>query len=98
MHVSERIACKPLTNFTVTNAMPSDRPQLLSVLLEHETGVMEVFCEPTPDNATDQFAPVSSVPCSGTIKATDRRQLDEAVTLSQWAREHLAVFEGKVSP
>lgn len=78
--------------------MHADHSHRLSVLLEHETGVMEVFCGPTPDNATDQVYPISSVPCSGTIKATDRQQLAEAVTLSRWAQDHIAVFEGKVSP
>lgn len=76
--------------------MQTSKPQHLSVLLEHEDGVMEVFFAVHQNGQEVAFRPMGSVPLSGSIRSTDREVLAEALRLLQWSQDHAAVFEGRV--
>ena len=77
--------------------MKAKKPEQLSVLLEHETGVMEVFFTLLRGENRVIAYPVSSVPRAGTIRPTDRAQLQEALELLEWSHDHMNVFEGVVT-
>lgn len=76
--------------------MRIDRPRKLSVLLEHEDGVMEVFFAILQSEDEISYTPVGSVPRSGSIRATDRARLVDALELLSWAEGHADVFKGCV--
>ena len=76
--------------------MQTNESQHFSVLLEHEDGVMEVFFSLLQNGKKVTFRPMGSVPCSGSIRSTDREILAEALRLSQWSQDHAEVFEGRV--
>lgn len=69
-----------------------------SVLLESETGVMEVFLVNVPVERGTMFRAVGSIARSGQLKATDPEQVSDAVRLLQWSVENQRVFEGQTSP
>ena len=76
--------------------MKTNKPEQISVLLEHDTGVMEVFFTLLQEGNSVVAYPVSSVPRAGSIKPTDRDRLGEALHLTKWSYEHADVFNGVV--
>ena len=77
--------------------MPTNKPQQLSVLLEHEDGAMEVFFAVLQNEHEVAFQPVGSGPRAGSMRPTDRDRLTEAIRLLKWSEDHAEVFEGRVS-
>jgi hypothetical protein len=69
-----------------------------SILMENETGVMEVVLEAVAVDQGVMFRLMGSVPQSGSLRATDTTRLVEAVQLLRWAEENPGVFEGITSP
>lgn len=78
--------------------MRQHKPKCASVLLEHDSGVMEAFFSVERIAGELLFRSLGSVPRSGSIKSTDRDELIEAVELTQWCKDHPEVFEGYVVP
>ena len=78
--------------------MKTDQPRQLSVLLEHDSGVMEVFFAISKQGDRAAFRPVGSIPRSGKLKSTDPVVLAEAIRLVGWTASHHDVFEGRVVP
>lgn len=76
--------------------MRRDKARSVSVLLEHGSGVMEVFFTVKQNGSELTFRPLGSVPRSGTNKATDRETLIEALRLTKWCEDHPDVFDGHV--
>lgn len=93
-HLASANANSPL--FNGDEDMRTNKPRHQNVLLEHEDGVMEVFFVAQRSGDEVLLRPVGSVPQSGTIRATNRRTLTEALRLLKWSEDHSEVFEGRV--
>lgn len=78
--------------------MEVDKPQKLSLLLEHESGVMEVFLSVTRSDEKLNFRPLGSAPLSGELRSTDPEAVRNAIQLQAWSQKNAPVFEGKVVP
>ena len=76
--------------------MRHNKAKSTSVLLEHGTGVMEVFFSVKQTGSEVSFRPLGSVPRSGSTKSTDREALIEALRLVKWCEDHPQVFDGEV--
>lgn len=69
-----------------------------SLLLENESGVMEVFLKTIPVEQGVMFRSIGSIALTGQLKPTDPDQVIEAAELFQWTVDNNDVFEGRVCP
>ncbi|MEP3480973.1 MAG: hypothetical protein ABJZ55_17125 [Fuerstiella sp.] len=76
----------------------SEPKSRFSVLLESDSGVMEIFLVNIPVEDGVMFRSLGSIAQSGKLKSTNPQQLSDAVVLAKWANENQSVFEGQTSP
>ena len=75
----------------------SNKPKQLRVLLEHDSGTMEVFLGVTEQGDQAAFRPLCAVAQSGKLQSFDAESILEAVHLLCWTEENQCVFDGRVS-
>lgn len=98
-----RLPARTVNQLQAPGPIMSENPQpqknsSFSVLLENQSGVMEVFLMRLPAENGAMFRAIGSIARSGELRSTDPRQLSDAVDLLRWANENQCVFEGQTSP
>lgn len=78
--------------------MKLDQPKRLSLLLESDSGVMEILLSVTKAGEHLAFRPLGSMSLSGGLRPADPDAIREALKLAAWCEKNPSVFEGKVTP
>lgn len=79
------------------NHSADHRADAFSVLLEHESGVSELFLTRVEDDNGVGFKPLGAILQSGELRPTTPVDVMEAVKLLRWSEDHPEVFEGRVA-
>ena len=66
---------------------------VVSVLVEHESGVIEVFLKVSQSESAIALMPIGVRIASGALRPITPDQILHAVELSEWSESHRSLFE-----